>query len=249
VVHPWFTAFVVVGWRSPFTGTVVVSGGVEDVQQSTSDGIGWSIDRYDGLTNTTIASGSIPEMGAQLFQNGTGGAGLARVSVNQGDFLYFIVDPQAWAGGESTRLDIVITPTSPCEPPSTYCIAATNSTGQGAHIGWQGSTSITQNDLTLLVSGCPPNHPGLFFFGSYPTQIPFGEGYLCVTGNQHRLAPILFADGGGSASYALDFANPGSAASLIQPGSTWNFQFYYRDPQPIGHGFNLSDALHASFCP
>jgi alpha-tubulin suppressor-like RCC1 family protein len=249
LVHPPFDGFAIVGWRSPWTGSVEVAGGVQDVQFGSSDGIGWSIDHYDGLTNTTIASGSIPEMGAQLFQNGSGGSNLARVAVNQGDFLFFLVDPLAWAGADSTRLDIVITPTSPCEPPTNYCVAAINSTGQGAHIASQGSTSIAQNDLTLLVSGCPPNHPGLFFFGRYQTQVQFGEGYLCVTGNQHRLAPILFVDGSGAASYALDFANPGSAASLIRPGEQWNFQFYYRDPQPIAHGFNLSDALHATFCP
>jgi hypothetical protein len=53
----------------------------------------------------------------------------------------------------------------------------------------------------------------------------------------------------GDGYYAIDFTNPSSAASLIQPGAELNFQFWHRDPQTVGHGFNLSDALHAQFCP
>ncbi len=70
-----------------------------------------------------------------------------------------------------------------------------------------------------------------------------------VTGNQHRLAPLVRLDAFGTGSYALDFTDPLSPASLIHPGSNWNFQFWYRDPQTVGHGFNLSDALKAQFCP
>jgi len=137
---------------------------------------------------------------------------------------------------------------SGCPPPTSYCIGAINSTGRGAHIGWQGTTSVAQNDFVLLASGCPPKKPGIFFFGKFQHQIPFGEGYLCITGFMQRLLPAVLTDAGGSASYALDFTNPASAASLIEPGSEWNFQLWYRDPQAVGHGFNLTDALHAAFC-
>ncbi len=131
---------------------------------------------------------------------------------------------------------------------TSYCIGAINSTGKGAAIGWSGTTSVGANDLVLEVQGCPPTKPGLFFFGVFQTQIPFGEGYLCVTGSQKRL-PIVKTDASGAASFALDFTDPSSPASLITAGSQWNFQFWYRDPQPVGHGFNFSNALIASFCP
>lgn len=130
-----------------------------------------------------------------------------------------------------------------------YCLSAINSTGHGAHIGWQGSASIAENDFVLLAAGCPPQSTGLFFMGSFQTQIPFGEGWLCVTGNQKRLLPGLLTDALGAASLALDFNDPLSSAALIDPGSEWNFQFWYRDPQPVAQGFNLTDALHAKFCP
>jgi hypothetical protein len=129
-----------------------------------------------------------------------------------------------------------------------YCIAAINSTGKAARIGWLGSTSIAMNDFVLTASDCPPNKNGIFFMGSYQTQIPFGEGYLCVTGNQHRFPAIVQSDATGFASYAVDFSDPSSPASLITPDVQWNFQFWYRDPQPVGHGFNLTDALAAQFC-
>jgi hypothetical protein len=71
---------------------------------------------------------------------------------------------------------------------------------------------------------------------------------LCVTGNQHRFPAIVQSDATGFASYAVDFSDPSSPASLITPDVQWNFQFWYRDPQPVGHGFNLTDALAAQFC-
>jgi Tol biopolymer transport system component len=136
-----------------------------------------------------------------------------------------------------------------CGAVSTYCIGAINTTGHGASIGYQGSTSVAENDLVLLASGCPPQHFGVFCFGTYQTQIPFGEGYLCVTGNQHRLTPVVQLDTRGMGSLALDFTDTESHASLITAGSEWNFQFWYRDSQEVGHGFNFTNALNAHFCP
>jgi hypothetical protein len=130
----------------------------------------------------------------------------------------------------------------------TYCVAMLNSVGQTAQIGWEGTNSVGANDFALTVNGCPPGRNGIFFFGKYETMIPFGEGVLCVTGEQRRL-PIVHLDGAGVGRYALDFSDPLSAASHITPATYWNFQFWYRDPQTVGHGFNLSNALRASFCP
>jgi Tol biopolymer transport system component len=130
----------------------------------------------------------------------------------------------------------------------TYCVAMINSTGQAAYIDWHGTTQISRNDFELRVEHCPPGRNGIFFFGCYETAVPFGEGMLCVTGFQRRL-PIVRVDANGLAACALDFTDPTSNASTIEPYSTWKFQFWYRDPQPVGHGFNLSNALSAQFCP
>ena len=135
-----------------------------------------------------------------------------------------------------------------------YCEGAPNSAGPGAHIQLSGSTSISANDMTLLATGGPPQRPGLFFYNASQTQLPFGDGFLCVGSGApgtFRLNPPLVLDAAGSGSRAVDFgvapANEGPGA--IHPGSNWNFQFYYRDPAgPLGNGFNASDALNVTFC-
>ncbi len=101
----------------------------------------------------------------------------------------------------------------------------------------------------LTMTSCPPNQPGIFFFGLFQTQVAFGDGWLCVTGQQKRLLPAVFLNASGAGSYQIDFTNPLSPASTIQAGDVRHFQFWYRDPQPVGSGFNLSNGLAAYFCP
>jgi hypothetical protein len=43
-----------------------------------------------------------------------------------------------------------------------------------------------------------------------------------------------------------------SGLGMITPGSTWFFQFWFRDPTSTGGGptgVNLSTALEVTFCP
>jgi hypothetical protein len=58
-------------------------------------------------------------------------------------------------------------------------------------------------------------------------------------------------DSFGDVERLLDFTQPpaGGGPGQIEPGSTWNFQLWYRDPAGGGSGFNLSDALSAPFTP
>ena len=81
-------------------------------------------------------------------------------------------------------------------------------------------------------------------------QIPFGDGFRCVGGNIFRLNPPQLIDSNGESSRLVDFTQPpaGSGAGKIEPGSTWKFQHWYRDPGFGSSGFNLSDALRATFC-
>jgi hypothetical protein len=109
-VHPLFKRSVVVGWRSPIDGAVSVSGGVRDIDNSCGDGISWSIDRYDGSSNTTLASGAFSEGGLQGFQNGIGGVGLGAVTVKKGDFIYVVVDPKSDFNCDSTALTFIVRP-------------------------------------------------------------------------------------------------------------------------------------------
>jgi hypothetical protein len=135
------------------------------------------------------------------------------------------------------------------QPSANYCVALPNSTGKVAAIGQLGSTDLTHNDFTLTAVDCPPHQIGLFLLGAGQASIPFGDGVLCLGGGVWRLQPAVVTNVVGSTSSELDVADPSSSASLITPGSTWNFQFWYRDVAAGGAGFNLSNGLSATFCP
>ncbi|HVS17589.1 MAG TPA: hypothetical protein VMT18_03230, partial [Planctomycetota bacterium] len=131
----------------------------------------------------------------------------------------------------------------PCDfdTPTTYCVAAPNSTGVGASISNSGSRYVDNNDFTLAVDDCPSGQIGIFLMASNQASVPFGNGTLCVGGSVSRLLPAQVTSAAGAASLQLDFGDPNSPASMITPASTWNFQFCYRDPAAGGSGFNLSN--------
>lgn len=125
-----------------------------------------------------------------------------------------------------------------------YCTALPNSTGSPASIGAVGCTSIGANDLTLVATSVP-NKPGLFLLGSERKNLPFGDGIRCVGTNLSR-SKVVFASGG-LMRLRLDTNNfPGNQ---ITPGTTWNFQAWFRDPAAGGAGSNLSNAIAVTFRP
>lgn len=139
-----------------------------------------------------------------------------------------------------------------CPAASTYCVAAPNSnSGSGARIYFTGSQSVSANSLVLGVQSAASNQFGIFYYGPTQIQQAFGDGFRCVSGGIFRFAPALQADFFGDATYAVDLTAPpaSSGPGQISPGSTWNLQFWYRDPAAGGTGFNLSDALSLPFCP
>ncbi|MFT4541826.1 MAG: hypothetical protein ACI841_000295 [Planctomycetota bacterium] len=138
--------------------------------------------------------------------------------------------------------------TDPCPSTWTTCVTSPNSAGNGAYLSSSGGTSLSSNSLQLIAAGAPPQQNGLFFYAPNETVALFGNGVLCASGGVCRL-PIVATDAAGQTSYALDVTQPPHAAGQITPGSTWFFQFWYRDPAGGGSAFNLSDALGATFCP
>ncbi len=138
---------------------------------------------------------------------------------------------------------------NPCGPAELYCEAAVHSSGPGARIAYGGSSSLAAGDFELRVAGAPTGKFGIFFYGPNAIQAPFGDGFRCVGGSTFRLNPALLTDPAGAAVRPVDLGAPPSPAGLIQAGSRWNFQFWYRDPMgPLGSGFNLSDGLGVTFC-
>ena len=139
-------------------------------------------------------------------------------------------------------------------PPQNYCLTSPNSSGPGATISSSGSTSPANASFALHVAGGVPNKVGVFFYGPSQVQTPFGEGFLCVGGGAvgiFRLAPAVKMGPTGQGSLTINFTSPpaGSGPGTIKAGSTWNFQFWYRDLAGGPNGYNLSDALRVTFCP
>ena len=78
---------------------------------------------------------------------------------------------------------------------------------------------------------------------STPT-VGFGAGTLCV--QQPKRLQVVNSTALGSINYALSITNP---AYGFTAGSTWNFQYIFRDPIAGGTSLNTSSALAVTFCP
>ena len=131
---------------------------------------------------------------------------------------------------------------SACGPVQNVCITTPNSVGAGAVMSWSGSPSHLANDLHLMTSGCPPGVLGIYFCGTSQALVPVGNGFRCIANPATRLA-VVQADGSGVADHDLDVTG-----TPIDPGETWYFQLWYRDPAAGGANFDLSDALEVPFC-
>ncbi|MAE28241.1 MAG: hypothetical protein CMJ87_04550 [Planctomycetes bacterium] len=122
--------------------------------------------------------------------------------------------------------------------------APNQSFASGASIGYAGSVSVADDNLTLTVESATANDFGLFFYGDTRVDIPLFNGNLYIGDTQRRLYPPLTTDNLGRSSLALSFASlpPGGA---IAPGDRWYFQCWYRD----AGSSNFSDGLSVLFAP
>ena len=134
--------------------------------------------------------------------------------------------------------------------PTNYCTSLPNSTGNSANISSFGTASVSANDMTLFADSMPANKPGLFFFGPNQGSALFGDGLLCIAGSITRL-PAQSTDFLGTATLALDLTSAAftSGPAAATPGNTTNLQFWYRDPNSGGAGFNTTDGLEVVWCP
>lgn len=137
-------------------------------------------------------------------------------------------------------------------PGVSYCTSLPNSSGSAASIGTVGSNSIVRNDLRLTVDGVIPNGPGIFIRSPDRALVPFGNGYLCIgtatLGGRVRMG-VGFADATGHVDRALDVTSSPQASAQIIAGSTWCFQYWFRDSGGATQPFGLSDAVEVVFCP
>ena len=130
-----------------------------------------------------------------------------------------------------------------------YCSGMPNSAGPGGRLGVEGSASPAADNLELTARALPAGVSGIFFYGTAPLALPFGDGLRCVGGATFRL-PLIQAGPDGFASLRLDFSSPPRPEGQIAPGSTWHFQCWYRDPAGPGNtGSNTTNAAAVHFGP
>lgn len=128
-----------------------------------------------------------------------------------------------------------------------YCQVSTNSSGGPATISSFGSLSVGDDNFNLSIVGAPASVPGLFFFGPTQQSTPFGNGFLCAGLPITRMPPSTPTDFFGTANRNVSLTS--GPASVITAGSTWNFQYWFRDDAAGGAMFNTSDGLSVVFCP
>lgn len=100
-VHPFIDAHVVVGWRSPATTTVSVTGAFRDADATCGNGVAWFVD----LEGATLAQGSFANGGEATLD----AEELTGIEVTEGAMLYFIVSADGEHSCDSTIADIIIT--------------------------------------------------------------------------------------------------------------------------------------------
>ncbi|MFT4541919.1 MAG: glucose/arabinose dehydrogenase [Planctomycetota bacterium] len=129
-----------------------------------------------------------------------------------------------------------------------YCDSEANSTGNVAMLSTNGNCDVSANSFELTAAPVP-NQIGIFFYGNNQAGggagIPFYNGRLCISGSLRRLSPVTAS--GQSASFTMDLTSPPTATGQITPGSTWNFQFWFRDPAAGGQFVNFSNARAVTF--
>ena len=109
-----------------------------------------------------------------------------------------------------------------------------------------GTPGVGANDLVLWGVNLPPQEFGQFFYGDQTTQLPFGDGYVCLAGQVARF-PVVQTTDTGVTSFAVDYTNLPPNGGVILPGTTWGFQLVHRDGKSQTGTFNLTDALSVAF--
>ena len=107
-VHPGPSAGVAVGWISPITGTVQLTGRVTDADPNGGDGVAWIVDLRRGASSagpTQLAFGDLPNGGAAQTLTGR----LQSISVRPGDQIQLLVLPKQNHGFDTTRVELTIT--------------------------------------------------------------------------------------------------------------------------------------------
>jgi hypothetical protein len=158
---------------------------------------------------------------------------VTEVRLFYGDPQGFFIFDQWYTGMDNPRIAAAVG--------TSYCQSGSN----GAVISASGTTSVSADDLALHCEGVPNNTFGIFFYGDGAASTPLGNGLRCVSINSMttRLGPPQSSGVDGNFTRTMNLPLPTLGGSIIQPGSTWYFQAWFRD----GSSSDLSNALQIDF--
>ncbi|MBK7874186.1 MAG: hypothetical protein IPJ77_00260 [Planctomycetes bacterium] len=123
-----------------------------------------------------------------------------------------------------------------------------NSTGVGGKLAASGTTSVSTDDLVLNATQLPGAATGIWLRSALTQPpSPLKDGLFCL-GSRF----VRFGQGGpGAASKGPGMVTQSnSTSSPMTVGSTWNFQYYYRNVSgPCHLGANLTNMVSVTFTP
>lgn len=223
-------------------------GGVPNAQAALFDGAavkatssGWEMPLVDvSAAGIQLVEGQVFTIEVQIL---TPGAGFA--SVDETPPCY--PDPIWPVSPISPDLRLCVrTIVAEPAPGTNYCPPSSSTVGLPVRMWAQGSTSIAANDLVLL-AGPMPDSPALFYYGTQTMQLPFGNGFACVSGVLKRLPGAVPQCGTLITPFDLADVPP----QAVAPGSTLHAQCWFRDP--FGGGgpftFGYSEAYTFTLTP
>jgi hypothetical protein len=131
-----------------------------------------------------------------------------------------------------------------------YCTSNMNSASIiGAQLGATGSTNAGDNNLTLNATDLPlDKFCYMIMSQSQGFVANFGgsQGNLCLGAPFYRFSSNVMITAGGSVSFSPDFNSLPQNQTFL-PGSTWNFQLWFRDNNP-GPTSNTTTGVAVTFC-
>jgi CotH kinase protein/Lamin Tail Domain len=130
-----------------------------------------------------------------------------------------------------------------------YCASTANSTGAEALLSASGSLVVAENDLSFFAAPLPAGQLGYLMMSDTQGNLPAfggGQGVLCLGSPLVRFSESLKGTGAGDfVAFKVDL-NDLPQGTVVLPGQTWNFQFWYRDVNP-GLTSNTSNGLALTF--
>lgn len=135
------------------------------------------------------------------------------------------------------------------------CQVELNSAGRPGITRATGSSSVLDDDVTLLVSDAPPGQFGIFLVSRTPGFVPGAggsEGILCLGGNIGRFVgpgQIQATDATGEVTLPISLGQipQGFFFDSVAPGERWYFQFWHRDVGAGGPTSNYAAAAKVDF--